>query len=58
MASENEEDAITKALEVCSDTQAMIDITANQLDALRTQCSATDELSQQAIREAEVNYNM
>ena len=56
MSSEKEEDPIESAIKLCSVTQCMIDLTAKQLDGLRTQCVTTEEITQKEIREAEVNF--
>lgn len=44
---------IRKALDV---GQSMIDISADRLEGLRTQCSTSAELTQQEIRTLEVEY--
>jgi len=48
------DDAIKRAIELCHMTQCMIDITAKQLDGLRTVCSTSEEITQKEIRESEV----
>ena len=55
MSSERDEDPFEAAVKLCSVTQCMIDLTAKQLDGLRTQCVATEEITQKEIREAEVH---
>lgn len=47
------EQEIRRALEV---VQSMIDISADRLEGLRTQCSTSAELTQQEIRTLEVTY--
>ena len=54
MSSEMEEDPTQSAIKLCGMTQCMIDITAKQLESLRTQCRTTEEITQKEIREAEV----
>ena len=49
--SEDPEDEITRALYV---VQSMIDISADRLEGLRTQCSTSAVLTQQEIRTLEV----
>lgn len=39
------------------DRESMIDISADRLEGLRTQCSTTAELTQQEIRTLEVKIN-
>lgn len=52
MADNNDpEQDIRQAL---SDRESMIDISADRLEGLRTQCSTTAELTQQEIRTLEV----
>ncbi len=58
MSSEKEEDPIEAAVNSCSETQFMIDLTAKQLDGLRTQCVTTEEITQKEIREAEVKFSI
>ena len=55
MSSERDEDPFEVAVKLCSVTQCMVDLTAKQLDGLRTQCVATEEITQKEIREAEVH---
>ena len=57
MSSERDEDPFEAAVKLCSVTQCMIDLTAKQLDGLRTQCVATEEITQKEIREAEVHLH-
>ena len=57
MANERD-DAIKRAIELCHMTQCMIDITAKQLDGLRTLCSTSEEITQKEIRESEVRYRI
>ena len=52
--STSEDDPIIGALNLCKTTQCMIDITSKQLEALRTECSTAEEITQKEIREAEV----
>ena len=53
MSSERDEDPF-ETEKLCSMTQRMIDLTAKQLDGLRTQCVTTEEITQKEIKEAEV----
>ncbi|UYV84793.1 hypothetical protein LAZ67_X003524 [Cordylochernes scorpioides] len=50
---EETESLINKALEGCLTAQAMIDINADHLDGLRTQCATSAELTQHEIRALE-----
>ena len=54
MADEDAEQEIRRALDV---VQSMIDISADRLEGLRTQCSTSAELTQQEIRTLEVKKN-
>lgn len=54
MANNEHEDNIHKAIEACNTAQAMIDINAEHLDGLRTQCATSAELTQHEIRTLEV----
>lgn len=38
--------------------QSMIDVSAERLEGLRTQCATSDELTQQEIRTLEVNKSI
>lgn len=49
---EDAEQEIRRALDV---VQSMIDISAERLEGLRTQCSTSAELTQQEIRTLEVS---
>lgn len=51
MADEDAEIEIKRALDVL---QSMIDISADRLEGLRTQCATSAELTQQEIRTLEV----
>ncbi|GFY68067.1 kinase suppressor of Ras 2 [Trichonephila inaurata madagascariensis] len=53
MANNESEDRILKAIEACNTAQAMIDINAEHLDGLRTQCATSAELTQHEIRTLE-----
>lgn len=54
--SEDAEHEIRRAFDVI---QSMIDISADRLEGLRTQCSTSAELTQQEIRTLEViNHNL
>ncbi|KFM62098.1 Kinase suppressor of Ras 2, partial [Stegodyphus mimosarum] len=53
MADSETEDNINKAIEACNTAQAMIDINAEHLDGLRTQCATSAELTQHEIRTLE-----
>ncbi|GFR31753.1 kinase suppressor of Ras 2 [Trichonephila clavata] len=53
MANNETEDSILKAIEACNTAQAMIDINAEHLDGLRTQCATSAELTQHEIRTLE-----
>lgn len=55
MADEDAEQEIRSALDV---VQSMIDISAERLEGLRTQCSTGAELTQQEIRTLEVISNL
>lgn len=55
MADNEIEDNIHKAIEACNTAQAMIDINAEHLDGLRTQCATSAELTQHEIRTLEVS---
>ena len=48
------DDAVKRTVELCRMTQCMIDITAKQLDGLRTVCSTAEQITQNEIRESEV----
>lgn len=50
--------SISKAIEACNTAQAMIDINAEHLDGLRTQCATSAELTQHEIRTLEVSFNV
>lgn len=56
MADSEVEDSVTKAIEACNTAQAMIDINAEHLDGLRTQCATSAELTQHEIRTLEVSF--
>lgn len=56
MADSEVEDSVTKAIEACNTAQAMIDINAEHLDGLRTQCETSAELTQHEIRTLEVSF--
>ncbi|KAG8179292.1 hypothetical protein JTE90_024141 [Oedothorax gibbosus] len=53
MANHEHEDSVHKAIEACNTAQAMIDINAEHLDGLRTQCATSAELTQHEIRTLE-----
>lgn len=57
MADSEVEDSVTKAIEACNTAQAMIDINAEHLDGLRTQCATSAELTQHEIRTLEVSFS-
>jgi len=44
------EECMRKTIEKCLTTQAMIDMNADHLEGLRTQCAVTAELTQNEIR--------
>lgn len=54
MADEDAEQEIRSALNDVYVVQSMIDISAERLEGLRTQCSTSAELTQQEIRTLEV----
>ncbi|KAG1658373.1 Kinase suppressor of Ras 2 [Nymphon striatum] len=53
MADVEPETSARRALELCAMVQSMIDISAEHLDGLRTQCATSAELTQQEIRSLE-----
>lgn len=53
--SEFYDEAVVKAIESCATAQAMIDINAQHLEGLRTECAITQELTQMEIRTLEVS---
>lgn len=55
MADEDAEVEIKRALDVL---QSMIDVSAEALEGLRTQCATSAELTQQEIRTLEVKYSI
>lgn len=54
MADEDAEQEVRRALDV---VQSMIDISADRLEGLRTQCATSAELTQHEIRTLEVSVN-
>lgn len=52
--SENEKKRIRDAIQMIETIQSMIDVSADRLEGLRTQCSTSAELTQQEIRTLEV----
>lgn len=56
MADSEIDDNVQKTIEACNTAQAMIDINAEHLDGLRTQCAPSAELTQHEIRTVEVSY--
>ncbi|CAH1801681.1 unnamed protein product [Owenia fusiformis] len=53
MSFKSDEDATTKAVKECKIAQMMIDLNAKHLEGLRTQCSMTQNVTQQEIQQAE-----
>lgn len=53
---ENEKKRIRDAIQMMETIQSMIDVSADRLEGLRTQCSTSAELTQQEIRTLEVGY--
>lgn len=50
------ETSAKRAAELCAMVQSMIDISAEHLEGLRTQCATSAELTQQEIRTLEVLF--
>lgn len=55
MADDEAEQEVRRALDV---VQSMIDISADRLEGLRTQCATSAELTQHEIRTLEVSFNV
>lgn len=51
-----DQDSVKKCTEACLTAQAMIDINAEHLESLRTQCFTSSELTQNEIRGLEVSF--